>query len=199
MKALPNSRNDASVFLPAKIHDHQSVVCECLPATIVKGLRTQFCWKAISGEAVDEKQIERFGGLRYKLRTIRTNDAKPGAVLRNAERAAQRDDMSIDFDNCQPGSWMMSVAPLGDRAAAKPDERDVAWPWHEAFERHHGPGVGEGQEVRIFDEHLALNEIGPKVKGNDPIFVRNDRNGASSMGRGLGFAFVAFDLGTGDT
>jgi hypothetical protein len=37
------------------------------------------------------------------------------------------------------------------------------------------------------------------MKGDDPTLVRDDRNGASSMGGGLGFAFVAFDLGTGDT
>ena len=106
--------------------------------------------------------------------------------------------MSIDFDNCHPGLRMMAVTPLGDRAAAKPDERDLAWPWLETFERHHGPGVSEGQKPRISGQHLALNEIGPKVKSNHPTFVRDDRNGASSMRGGLGFAFIAFGLGTSD-
>ena len=118
-------------FCHRKIHHHQAAVCQCLPATIVKRLRTQFCWKAICGEAVDEKHIERLGSFASKARAICSNEAKPGALLRNAESPTYRDDMSIEFDNCQPRLWMMAVAPLGDRAAAKPDERDLPWLWHE--------------------------------------------------------------------
>ena len=110
------------MFLPAKIRHHQPAVCQRLPAMFVEALRTQLCWKAICGEAVDKKHIKSIGRFRHKLRTIFTNNAKSGAVLRNAKTLTYRDDMRIDFDNRQPGLWMMAVAPLGDGAAAKPDE-----------------------------------------------------------------------------
>src|ERR1700761_3056755 len=97
--------------------------------------------------------------------SVFTQDAKSLVVPGDVEGVAHGYDARIDLDRRYFGIGMMAVTPFGNGAAAQANDGNVTWVGQKHLERHHGPGVGEREEVRVVCEHLALDVVGAEMEG----------------------------------